>query len=194
MWQWAVLPLLAASVAYNIEPAAGNRLTLEVYKTGLWSGRKHTFTFERYHGSLLYDAAAPERSQVQFTVEAASMALHDTWVNEKDRAKIKQYALADLLHADRYPELAFSSTRIAASAPGRFEVHGTLTMRGIAKPVTVQVTFKPDFAIEGSATLRMTDWGMKPPSAALGTIGTRDEMSVSFLLKPSPNRPGIEKP
>jgi len=26
---------------------------------------------------------------------------------------------------------------------------------------------------------------MKPPSAALGTIGTRDEMSLSFLLKPA---------
>jgi hypothetical protein len=25
---------------------------------------------------------------------------------------------------------------------------------------------------------------MKPPSAALGAIGTRDEMSVAFVLKP----------
>ena len=194
MWQWAVLPLLAASLTYDIGPAAGNRLALEVYKSGLWSGRKHSFTFERYHGSLLYDAGAPERSQVRFTVEAGSIALHDTWVNEKDRAKIKQYALADMLHADRNPELVFSSTRIAAAAPGRFEVQGTLTMRGTAKPVTVQVTLKPDFSIEGSATLRMSDWGMKPPSAALGTIGTRDEMNVTFLLKPGPNRPGIERP
>jgi polyisoprenoid-binding protein YceI len=185
MWQLAVLPLLAASVAYDIGPAAGNRLALEVYKTGLWSGRKHSFTFERYHGSLLYDAAAPERSQVRFNVEAGSIALHDAWVNEKDRAKIVKFALAEMLQADRYPELVFSSTRIAAAAPGHFEVRGTLAMRGTVKPVTVQVTFKPDFSIEGSATLRMTDWGMKPPSAALGTIGTRDEMNVTFLLKPA---------
>jgi polyisoprenoid-binding protein YceI len=185
MWQMAVLPLLAASLAYDIGPAAGNRLALEVYKTGLWNGRKHSFTFERYHGSLLYDPEAPERSQVRFTLDAGSIVLHDTWVSEKDRAKIVKYALAEMLHADRYPELAFSSTRIAAAAPGRFEVQGTLAMCGTAKPVTVQVTLKPDFSIEGSATLRMSDWGMKPPSAALGTIGTRDEMSVTFLLKPA---------
>jgi polyisoprenoid-binding protein YceI len=185
MWLVPVLSLLAASLAYDIGPAAGNRLALEVYKIGLWNGRKHSFTFERYHGSLLYDAAAPERSQVSFTVEAGSIALHDTWVSEKDRAKIAKYALAEMLHADRYPELAFSSTRIAAAAPGRFEVQGTLTMGGTAKPVTVQVTLKPGFSIEGSATLRMSDWGMKPPSAALGTIGTRDEMSVTFVLKPA---------
>lgn len=121
---------------------------------------------------------------MRFTVNAKSIALHDTWVSENDRAKIVKYALSDMLEADRYPQLVFSSTRIAAKAPNQFEVQGTLTMRGVAKPVTVTVTLKPGSSFEGSATLRMTDWGMKPPKAALGAIGTRDEMQVSFLLKP----------
>lgn len=184
MWRLAVLPLLAAPAHYDIRPGAGNRLALEVYKTGLWNGRKHSFTFERYQGTLLYDPEAPERSQVRFTVDARSIALHDTWVSENDRAKIIKYALSDMLEADRYPQLVFSSTRIAAKAPNQFEVQGTLTMRGVAKPVTVTVTLKSGLSFEGSATLRMTDWGMKPPKAALGAIGTRDEMQVTFTLKP----------
>lgn len=174
-----------APVHYDIGPAAGNRLALEVYKTGLWSGKKHSFTFERYQGTLLYDPEAPERSQVRFTVDAKSIALHDAWVSENDRAKVTKYALSDMLGADRYPQLLFTSTRIVAKAPNQFEVQGTLTMRGVAKPATVTVTLKPGLSFEGSATLRMTDWGMKPPKAALGAIGTRDEMQVSFTLKPA---------
>jgi hypothetical protein len=57
-------------------------------------------------------------------------------------------------------------------------------MAGISKPVSVQVILGADLSIQGSAKLKMTDWGMKPPSAALGAIGTRDEMSVAFVLKP----------
>jgi polyisoprenoid-binding protein YceI len=185
MWRWVVLPLAVAAVPYQIGPAPGSRLSLEVYKSGLWNGRKHSFTFERYQGSLLYDAGAPEHSQVRFTVDAASIALRDAWVNEKDRDKIVKFALTQMLHADRYPELEFSSTRITPAGLGHFEVQGTLGMAGISKPVSVQVTLGADLSIEGSARLKMTDWGMKPPSAALGTIGTRDEMSVAFVLKPA---------
>ena len=185
MWQWAVLPMLLTSVPYQIAPTPGTHLTLEVFKSGLWSGRKHSFTFDRFKGSLSYDAQAPERSQVRFTVDAKSIALHDAWVSEKDRPKIVKFALDDMLQADRHPELEFSSTRITAAGPGRFQVLGSLTMRGVAKPVTVDVTLKPDLTVEGTATLKMTDWGMKPPSAALGTIGTRDEMKVSFVVKPA---------
>jgi polyisoprenoid-binding protein YceI len=184
MWRWAVLPLVAGVAPYLLGPAPGSRLSLEVYKSGLWNGRQHSFTFERYQGSLLYDAEAPQKSQVRFTVDAASIVLHDTWVGEKDRAKILKYALTEMLHADRYPELEFTSTRIAPAGLGHFEVQGTLSMAGISKPVSVQVILGADLSIQGSAKLKMTDWGMKPPSAALGAIGTRDEMSVAFVLKP----------
>jgi polyisoprenoid-binding protein YceI len=179
------LPLAAAAVTYQIGPAPGSRLSLEVYKSGLWNGRMHSFTFERYRGSLVYDAEAPQKSQVRFTVDAASIALHDTWVSEKDRAKIVKFALTEMLHAERYPELEFTSTRVAPAGVGHFEVQGTLGMAGISKPVSVQVTLGADLSIQGSAKLKMTDWGMKPPSAALGAIGTRDEMSVAFVLKPA---------
>ena len=36
---------------------------------------------------------------------------------------------------------------------------------------------------EGAATVRLTDYQLKPPSALLGAIGTKNEMTVSFTLK-----------
>ena len=42
--------LEGAAATYRIEPTPESSFTLEVYKTGLWSGRKHVFRFERYRG------------------------------------------------------------------------------------------------------------------------------------------------
>ena len=51
--------LPAQTSLYEIKPEPGANLTLEVYKTGLMSGKKHILVFERYTGSLNYNAANP---------------------------------------------------------------------------------------------------------------------------------------
>jgi hypothetical protein len=37
-------------------------------------------------------------------------------------------------------------------------------------------------SIEGVARVRLTDFGLKPPTAVLGTIGTMNEMVFQFVL------------
>jgi hypothetical protein len=39
-----------------------------------------------------------------------------------------------------------------------------------------------ELLLSGTATVRMTDYGLKPPTAALGTIGTKPEMAFAFTL------------
>jgi hypothetical protein len=36
--------------------------------------------------------------------------------------------------------------------------------------------------IEGMSVIRLTDFGLKPPTAAFGTIGTENEMSFRFAI------------
>ncbi|MCC6860310.1 MAG: YceI family protein [Bryobacterales bacterium] len=178
--------LPAAPKAYEIRPAGGSRFALQVEKTGLMSGRKHLFLFERYHGAVFYDAASPEHSRVELTVEAASAVCRDTWVSEKDLKKIQEYALHDMLAAEKYPELRFISTGVKRKDGKSFEVEGDLTIRGIARPVNISVTAEEGAdglaAVSGRAIVRMKDYGLKPPRAALGTIGTKNEMTVEFRL------------
>jgi hypothetical protein len=61
---------------------------------------------------------------------------------------------------------------------------GTLSLRGIAKPNVITVVPAADGSprFEGSAIVRLTDYGLKPPSAALGAIGTKNEMMFTFVL------------
>jgi polyisoprenoid-binding protein YceI len=179
--------LLAGIATYDLGPAPGASVTLKVDKTGLMSGKQHVFVFDRYKGTLAYDAEAPERSRVELAIASASLVCKDTWVSEKDRKKIERVALDDMLASGDHHEITFRSTSIAKTGPASFDVTGTLGIRGIEKPATVAVTVEAagtTLTVAGKATVRLKDYGMKPPSAALGTIGTKNEMLVEFVLRP----------
>ena len=176
----------AAPIPYEIRPAPQNRFVLEVFKTGLMSGKKHTFEFERYSGAVSFDREAPQNSRVELSIEGASAVCKDTWVSQKDLAKIQKAALEDMLDVAHHPRLTFTSTRVIPRGPDRYDVEGALTIRGIAKPAVVHVTAAPatdqSLALAGTAEVRLRDYGLKPPGAALGAIGTRNEMNVEFSL------------
>lgn len=179
------LSLSAQPATYDIKPGPGNRFALEVFKTGLLSGKKHLFLFERYQGTLQYDAQAPERSTVDLTVETASMVLKDDWVKPGQAKDIHELAVGkDMLDIARHPQIRFVSKQITRSGSG-FLAQGDLAIRGQAKPVAVTVTLKgegPALELAGTAEVKLKDYGLKPPSAALGAIGTRNEMAVSFAV------------
>jgi polyisoprenoid-binding protein YceI len=185
----AFVPVFAAGaelVDYHLKPAQGNRFTLEVTKTGFLSGKKHLLEFGKYEGRVRYDKATPARSEVQFDVQAGDIAVKDTWVSEKDRVKIRDYAVNDMLQSKTSPLIRFVSTAAEAAGDG-VKLMGNLTVRGQTRPVVVMVKVKEagdGFVIfEGESRFRMTIFGLKPPTAALGTIGTKDEMALTFLLR-----------
>ncbi len=176
--------LMAADLRpLRVAPAPGTRFTLEVEKTGLMSGKKHVFLFERYSGILQLDQANPEKSSIQLDIEARSAVVKDDWVSAKDARKIADYAQMEMMNSAKFPLLKFVSTAIAARGNGVYDVQGNLTIRDITKPVLVMVTEKSGVC-EGKATVKLSDYKLKPVSALLGAIGTRNEMTVSFVLRP----------
>jgi polyisoprenoid-binding protein YceI len=181
--------LVAEAAVYELRPASGSRFALMIQKTGLLSGKTHVFLFERYQGTLVYDPAFPENSRVELAIDAASAVCQDTWVSENDRKKIQDYALHDMLAVEQYRQIHFTSTGAVRTGEKSFDVPGMLTIRGLAVPVTVSVAVEthPDglASVAGQAVVRMKDYALKPPRAAFGTIGTRNEMTVEFLLLPA---------
>lgn len=186
-----ILALATSALAqsYTIRPESGARFALEVFKTGLMSGKKHVFLFERYEGTLTYDAARPENSSVELRLEASSIANKDSWIGEKDVKKVEEYALTDMLDAARNPHIRFTSSVITRRPDGKFDVQGTLTIRERSRPVTVEVSISStspvasaNLSLVGKAEVRLKDFDIKPRSAVLGVIGTKSEMKVEFSL------------
>jgi len=178
---------MAETTRYQIQPSAESTFTLEVAKTGLLTGKKHFFFFEQYQGELDYDAERPEKSTARLTVEANSITCKDPWLKDKTMRKvILDTALNKMMAAKQYPQLQFQATRIAAKAKGQFEIQGNLTVRGISKPITFDAAAKPSginrLEIDGDAEINLKDYGLKPPSAMLGLIGTKSKMTLRFLV------------
>ncbi|HLK17420.1 MAG TPA: YceI family protein [Bryobacteraceae bacterium] len=172
---------------YEIRPSAESTFALEVSKTGLMTGKKHVLFFEQYAGEVNFDAQRPENSSARLTVEARSVACKDAWLKKKeDRKKIVETAVNDMMAAAQYPQLTFSSTSVSAKPRGQFEIQGNLTVRGISKPITFIAAAKPSgidrLEIDGDAEIDLKDYGLKPPSALGGLIGTKSKMTLRFLV------------
>jgi polyisoprenoid-binding protein YceI len=173
-------------VRYSIRPLPESTFTLEVFKTGILAGKKHLFFFEQYDGQIDYNTERVEDSRVQLTVQAASVACRDNWVKSEDRKKILDAARNDMLAVSQYPQISFASSRIVTKSKGQFEIQGNLTVRGIAKPVTLQAAVKPvgdlRLEIDGDAHISHRDYGLKPLSRFGGIVGTKDQMLLRFLV------------
>jgi polyisoprenoid-binding protein YceI len=156
-------------------PLPANSLDLYVEKTGFLSGKKHHFVFTEYEGR------ADMEKSVEFTIRSASISCRDKWVKDSDIPKIEQVARKDMLAIDKYPSIRFQSTSIQALEEGKYRVSGMLQIRDMRKPVDVVVQ-RSGSEYTGSAKFRLTDFGLKPPSAALGLVGTKNEVEFQFKV------------
>src|SRR5229473_2551638 len=102
--------LAAQTTAYDIRPAQESRFALEVFKSKLWEGRKHTFVFDRFSGVLNFDHEQPERSTVRFVVESGSARCVDDWVKPNQIKDIERAAVQDIMAAAQFPKITFHST------------------------------------------------------------------------------------
>src|SRR5262249_3364220 len=135
--------LIAEPVDYRIESGGVNRIALEVEKTGLMKGKKHLFEFPKFSGKLSYDAQNPGNSRVELKIDAASVSTKDTWIGPKDIKKVMDYTVNDVLMTRQYPEIRFQSTKVTSKGGNQFSVEGTLTIRGIGKPLLIDATLDP---------------------------------------------------
>ncbi|XOV92969.1 MAG: YceI family protein [Bacteroidota bacterium] len=90
----------------------------------------------------------------------------------------------DALKADKYPNIIFKASSLKI-ADGKVSGPGTLTIAGKSNPIQFAATSKisnGDMLISGSTKLKMTDYGVEPPTAMFGTLTTGDEVTVSYEI------------
>lgn len=94
------------------------------------------------------------------------------------------------LKADAAPEISYIMATLDA-VPGQsdgfaLKTTGTLTLAGRENKLSMDVvaTRLPDGTVKatGVVPIKMTDYGIKPPTAMFGTLRTGDEVRVNFSL------------
>jgi hypothetical protein len=93
----------------------------------------------------------------------------------------------DAFNYEKNPFITFKlTTEKVNEAESTIDVKGDLTMAGVTKTIDMTISYKllagGDLQIVGSQILSMTDFGMEPPTAMMGTIKVGKEVTVKFEL------------
>lgn len=88
--------------------------------------------FSDVEGTIAVVENDPSKSSVNATIKAASI---DTRTGQRD----DHLRSEDFLHAERFPELTFRSTRISGDTES-FKVTGELTIRGVSREITLDAS------------------------------------------------------
>ncbi|SEA45360.1 YceI family protein [Microbulbifer marinus] len=89
--------------------------------------------FDDFDGSFYYDDKAPEKSSVNVNIDVTSL-------NSNHAERDKHLRSADFLHTAKFPTATFKSTGFEPLSDGKAKLTGELTLRGVTKPITIDVT------------------------------------------------------
>jgi polyisoprenoid-binding protein YceI len=104
-------------------------LTVKIVHMGF---SHYTLRMNGLDGSFIYDPANWQQTKVDFTVDAKSVDTHDNAFDKQ---------IAGYFEADKYPSITFVSTAVSGGTEGKGTVTGDLTLHGVTKPVTLDVSF-----------------------------------------------------
>jgi|SRR5579859_5911015 polyisoprenoid-binding protein YceI len=114
------------------------------------------------------DVERPERSQVEATINTASIRTH----NEQRDNDLRS---SSFLEIDKYPTITFKSTAIEPAGTDRYTMTGDLTIKGNTRPVTLNVVKYGEFTDP--------NMGHRIGYAAEGQINRRDfGMTFDMML------------
>ncbi|MBZ5567329.1 MAG: YceI family protein [Acidobacteriia bacterium] len=205
LWFLPVLLLTALGLA-QLEPknAAAridpqhSTLTVKVFKSGLFSafGHNHEIRAPIISGSIT-TAGAPS---VELMVDARGMQVLDPDLGADKRAEVQRTMLsAAVLDSERFPQIHFVSRTIEPTGENRYRVSGELTLHGVTRPMVVRVEQRGS-RYTGSATVKQSEFGIKPVTVAGGTVQVKDGVEVVFDIATTPAQSpvaaviGVERP
>jgi polyisoprenoid-binding protein YceI len=119
----------AASKAYSIDPTH-----TQVYASYLHMGFSNiAIRFNTVEGEFLFDSAKPVNSSLNIKVPISSL---DSGVEKLDA----HLSGPDFFDAEKFPNATFKSTKVTEAGKGKLKLLGDLTIHGVTKPVTFDVT------------------------------------------------------
>jgi len=123
------MPALAASTTWNLDPFHTNAQFF-VKHLGISTVQGE---FTKVTGSVMLDDQDVTKSSVNVTIDVNSI---DTRVQRRDD-DLKSEGFFD---GAKFPAITFKSTKIEKAGEGNLKVTGDLTIKGVTKSVTLDVT------------------------------------------------------
>ena len=162
--------LLAVAIALTSVPAFAATYTLDPQHTQVQFTWNHfgfsnpAAVFGKIDATLDFDQTDPTQSKVSVTIPLDSVNSNVAKLNE-------HLDSPDFFDAAKYPNATFKSTKVEKGAtPDQLKVTGDLTLHGVTKPVTLDVTVNnvgehpirkaPAAGFDATATVKRSDFGI----------------------------------
>ena len=172
--------------------AAASQVTVRVGRAGAFgfAGHDHEVAVPKVDGIIVLDSADATQSTITLRFDVTAMKVTGRGEPAADVPEVQRVMLSDrVLDAQRYPTIAFTSRRIVIvkQAVDRLvlRVEGDLTLHGVTRPITVPVEVRlaaDQLTATANATVRQTDFGIRPVSAGAGTVKVKDELEIAFRI------------
>lgn len=143
--------------------------------------------FKNFQVEAETEGADFSTARVKVTADMSSINTN----NEQRDAHLRN---ADFFEVEKYPELTFISTRVEKIDSDTFYLHGNLTMKGITKPLTLQVEYsggvikdpwgneRTGFTVTGK--IKRSEWGVSFNSVLeTGGVGLGEEVKLNSEIQ-----------
>jgi len=133
-----LLSLIAAVVLALPLSALASTWTLDSSHTDAQFKVRHLMisnvkgSFEKIQGQLVLDDQDITKSKVDVIIDMAS-------VNTNIKKRDDHLRSPDFFDVAKFPAMTFVSTKVEQAGPGKLKVTGNLTIKGITKPVVLNV-------------------------------------------------------
>jgi len=133
--------------------------------------------FKKFDAQIAFDTKKPETGKISFAIDLGSAEIGDA-------DTIKELKKPDWFSVVKFPQATFASSAIKAVGAGKYEVAGTLSIKGNTKPVVVPVTLVQTGntgVAQGSFVLKRNDFQIGAGEWADVSIVAND-VTVKFKL------------
>ena len=179
----------AQTIEYSV---VESRSTVRVHvgKSGAFSFAGHRHQVDApVTGTIRADPASLGTSSVDLRFASAGLRVRPEGEPEGDAPKVQEVMQgAKVLDIARFPEMRFVSKAVRGQPAGAaydLAVVGDLTLRDVTRELTVPVRVSVEgntLTATGRTTLRHDQFGLKPVSAAAGTVKVANELRVEFEI------------
>jgi polyisoprenoid-binding protein YceI len=142
-------------------------LTWRVNHLGL---SNYTARFTKMSAELTFNPANPENSKLVASVDPTSIRTDYPNAAEKDFDSVLANDKS-WFNAGEFSSIKYETTKIERTGENTGKMHGTLTMLGVSKPLTLDVTFNgayakkpfaevPALGFSAKGVVKRSEWGM----------------------------------
>ena len=134
-----------------------------------WESTAEQFTISGTIGSSVI-------SDLNVEVQVSSIESGKSIMDDKTQEALK---------SKKFPKIIFKANELDLT-DGKVSGPGTLTIAGESRPFQIEAKAlnqsNNNLLIKGEAKLKMSDYGVDPPTAMFGTLTTGDEVTIQYEI------------